>query len=229
MALKVAITQPFFFPYAGYHRLFAAADVFIALDCVQFPRRGWVHRNRLTHRNGQTEWLTLPLLKAPRDTTRVCDLRFAPDANERLSAQSDAFPAIARACNAFPELKELLLDINSSPTNYLLRTLLWTTRVLGIERPIICSSTLQIPDSFRSQERLIEICRRVGATHYVNAPSGRDLYCPSDFALANLKLEFLPSYTGSYSSILERLGEESPETIRAELLDNLTELEGAAA
>jgi hypothetical protein len=36
----VAVMQPYFMPYAGYFRLFAAADVFVLFDCVQFPRRG---------------------------------------------------------------------------------------------------------------------------------------------------------------------------------------------
>ena len=40
----VALMQPYFFPYAGYFRLFAAVDTFIIYDCVQFPRRGRVHR-----------------------------------------------------------------------------------------------------------------------------------------------------------------------------------------
>lgn len=228
MTLKVAITQPFFFPYAGYHRLFAAADVFVALDCVQFPRRGWVHRNRLMHRNGGIEWLTLPMVKAPRDTTRICDLRFTADAQHRLTAQFDAFPAIADACAAHPELRRLLLDTSSTPSNYLLRTLLWTTRVLGIERPIISSSSLNVPDSYRARSRLIEICRRIGATHYINAPSGRDLYSQEDFNQANLVLEFLPSYAGSYGSVLERLGAEPPRAIQAELMGNLQALETAA-
>src|SRR5437016_2188558 len=61
----VAIMQPYFLPYAGYFRLFAASDLFVIYDCVQFPRRGWVHRNRLTDARGLERWLTLPLEKAP--------------------------------------------------------------------------------------------------------------------------------------------------------------------
>ena len=57
----VAIMQPYFYPYAGYFRLFARADLFVVYDCVQFPRRGWVHRNRLTGADGQLQWLTLLL------------------------------------------------------------------------------------------------------------------------------------------------------------------------
>jgi hypothetical protein len=42
----VAVMQPYFLPYPGYFRLFAAADQVALFDCVQFPRRGWVHRSR---------------------------------------------------------------------------------------------------------------------------------------------------------------------------------------
>ena len=58
-----AVMQPYFFPYAGYFRLFAASDLFVIYDCVQFPRRGWVHRNLLPDASGSERWLTLPLEK----------------------------------------------------------------------------------------------------------------------------------------------------------------------
>ena len=71
----VAVMQPYFMPYAGYFRLFAAADLVAIFDCVQFPRRGWVHRNRLPGRNGETQWLTLPLQKATTGT-QINNLKF---------------------------------------------------------------------------------------------------------------------------------------------------------
>jgi len=79
----VAIMQPYFNPYAGYFRLLAAADLFVNYDCVQFPRRGWVYRNRLPDSNGAAGWLTLPLEKAPRSAT-FGDLRFPADSIARL-------------------------------------------------------------------------------------------------------------------------------------------------
>jgi hypothetical protein len=72
--------QPYFLPYAGYFRLFALSDLFVVYDCVQFPRRGWLHRNRLQNINKKPRWLTLPLLKADRDTTRIMDLQFKENA-----------------------------------------------------------------------------------------------------------------------------------------------------
>src|SRR5258708_33697304 len=82
---SVAIMQPYFIPYAGYFRLLAASDLFVIYDCVQFPRRGWVHRNRLVDRNGALRWLTLPLQSAPQNVL-IRDLQFTSDA-EALVAQ----------------------------------------------------------------------------------------------------------------------------------------------
>ena len=76
---RVAVMQPYFFPYAGYFRLLHAVDDFVIFDCVQFPRRGRVHRTQVPGPTGQVEWLTLPLARHSRDTL-IRDLAFAPDA-----------------------------------------------------------------------------------------------------------------------------------------------------
>ena len=46
-SLKIAIMQPYFFPYIGYFNLINMTDIFVFLDNVQFNRRGWIHRNKL--------------------------------------------------------------------------------------------------------------------------------------------------------------------------------------
>lgn len=72
--MKIAVMQPYYYPYAGYFRLFAAVDLFVFLDCVQFNRRGYVHRYMS---NGK--WTTLPIKKTDRDTTRIVDLEWRDD------------------------------------------------------------------------------------------------------------------------------------------------------
>src|SRR6478736_5469653 len=93
MSHTVAIMQPYFIPYAGYFRLFAATDLFVIYDCVQFPRRGWVHRNQLPGADGVSRWLTLPLEHAERDTL-IKDLKFRPDARGILEGDAHRFPAL---------------------------------------------------------------------------------------------------------------------------------------
>ena len=50
--------QPYFFPYVGYFGLLAHVDEFVIFDCVQFPRRGRVHRTEVTPASdGEQRWL----------------------------------------------------------------------------------------------------------------------------------------------------------------------------
>ena len=44
---KIAIMQPYFFPYLGYWQLMSMVDEFIVYDNIQFSKRGWIHRNRI--------------------------------------------------------------------------------------------------------------------------------------------------------------------------------------
>src|SRR5215216_742373 len=80
----IAVMQPYFFPYLGHFRLLSSVDIFVHFDCVQFPRRGYVHRNQMPKyppagTEQQKYWLTLPLAAQAQDV-RIADLAFAPDA-----------------------------------------------------------------------------------------------------------------------------------------------------
>ena len=213
--------QPYFMPYAGYFRLFAAADLFVALDCVQFPRRGWVHRNRLTDENKELQWLTVPLKKGDRDTTRICDLRFQENAKMALFEQTRRFPALQRIGETHSDLADLLFNLGNDPTEYLISTLTEMAGILGLNCPIMRSSTLNIESRFKAQQRIIEIARQIGATGYINAPGGKDLYDDASFKKAGLTLDFLPDYRGGFSSILERVIDDGIDPVMKEIHQNL--------
>ena len=216
----VAVIQPYFFPYAGYFRLFAAADVVVMFDCVQFPRRGWVHRNRFALASGELEWLTLPLAKAERDA-RIDELRFAPDARPRLEAELRRFPDLEGARTSEP-LVAKMLDVSGDVTEYLCGLVRDVTSALGLERRTIRSSTLAIDPALRAQDRVIAIVKAVGGTHYVNPSGGRELYDHPSFERAGLQLGFFEPYQGSMDSILTRLIHEPAATIASEIAREAT-------
>jgi WbqC-like protein family len=202
--LTVAIMQPYFFPYAGYFRLFAASDLFVIYDCVQFPRRGWVHRNLLIDSSGVERWLTLPLEKAPQSVL-IRDLRFPPDAAQILAERLRPFPLVASDPAAVAPILAALTDVKETPLDYIERLLELTVAYCGLPWRTVRSSSLNVPAEFHGQDRIIEIARRVGARRYVNAPGGRELYDPTAFAETGIELGFLPPYTGPNASILTRI------------------------
>jgi hypothetical protein len=213
----VAIMQPYFIPYAGYFRLFAASDLFVIYDCVQFPRRGWVHRNKMPGADGRECWLTLPLAKMPRDA-RIRDLSFGLDAAAILQERMRGIPLIAGPKQPAPEILELVKSVAGTPVDYLERLLREIVLYLGLPWRTIRSSSLGLPESLRGQDRIIEIARRLGATRYVNAPGGRALYDPDRFAEAGLELRFLDPYQGPSWSILQRILEEGQQSLSEDIL-----------
>ena len=200
----IAIMQPYFVPYAGYFRLFAASDLFVIYDCVQFLRRGWVHRNRLVDAAGAERWLTLPLEKAARDAL-ICDLRFPPDAVQIFANRLRHFPLAAADPGSVEPVLAALRDVAGSPLDYIERLLERTVAYCGIPWRVVRSSSLNVPAEFRGQDRIIEIARRLGAGRYINAPGGRALYDHDAFARAGIELRFLPDYGGSHLSVLTRI------------------------
>jgi len=196
--------------------------MFIFLDCVQFPRRGWVHRNQLLSQQGEKAWLTLPLQKGDRNTTMIKDLCFLDDAQDTLLKQLDSFPALRTMKADQPELFSLISDLGDDATEYLIKTAIYTARKLGINKPFIRSSTLNVSRDLKAQDRIIAIAKAVDATEYINLAGGVDLYDPSAFSKNGLNLHFLPQYEGSYLSMLERLIHEQPEQVSEEIMNGIS-------
>jgi hypothetical protein len=171
---------------------------------VQFPRRGWVHRNVLPDASGAPNWLTLPLEKAPQEVL-IRDLRFPPDADRELASRLRKFPLKARDPEAVQPILEALYEVRGTPLDYIEHLLELTAIYCGLQWRTLRSSSLRVPDAFRGQDRIIEIARRLGARRYVNAPGGRALYNAATFDNAGIELCFLSDYTGPKASILSRM------------------------
>lgn len=213
--MRIAVMQPYFYPYAGYFRLFAATDLFVVLDNVQFPRRGWVHRNRLPDRTGKSAWLTLPLVKTPRDAT-IAVQRFRDDAATALREQSRRFPALVD--NEDDELVELLNATEGALVDYLVAQLSAVCTRLDITTPMVRASTIEIDPELRAADRLIAITRALGADVYVNSPGGRALYDRATFASQGVELCFLTDHDGPVHSMLHRVLTEPSGSLRAEIV-----------
>jgi hypothetical protein len=197
--------QPYFFPYAGYFRLFAAVDTFIIYDCVQFPRRGRVHRVEAPGPNGAPEWLTLPLAYHPRDVL-IRNLRFADNARKYFDERLARFPWVHTATGHNARLiRNFLYEPLNSVVDYLEAGLRLTINLLKIDTAIVRSSELNVDPSLRGQARVIATVRAVGATRYVNASGGRALYDPVAFRQSGIELAFLEPYEGRFRYLLPAL------------------------
>ncbi len=215
--MKIAIMQPYFIPYAGYLRLFCAADLFVIYDCVQFPRRGWVHRNQLYNAKNELNWITLPLLKQPMDV-KIKDLRFRDDSEVLWQHELNQFKAMEALTIKYPKLFEILKHLKLTPRDYLVNCLKEVCHILDLPFNIAFSSQLDLDPNVKGQERIIKIVKYFAGTDYINSPGGTALYDPDAFARQDIKLHFLTGYQGEYCSIIENLISLDPEILKTKLL-----------
>ncbi|PYN46187.1 MAG: hypothetical protein DMD95_06985 [Candidatus Rokuibacteriota bacterium] len=189
--MKIAIHQPHYLPWLGYFAKWAAADLFVFLDTVQYEKNGWQNRNRIKTRDGP-RWLTAPV--RARLGTAIRDVMIdttQPWRARHLRAIDNAY---ARA-PSWPRHRDELQSFYGREWDRLaplaVESARWLARALGISIPTRLASDLTLPDRDRTDAtaRLVGLCQAVGADIYL---AGRDgaLYLDADqFAAAGIAVE----------------------------------------
>jgi WbqC-like protein len=214
----VAVMQPYFYPYAGYFRLLAAANTFVVFDDVQFPRRGRVHRCEIPGPDGAARWLTLPLAPAPRDAL-ITELAFARDARSTFDARLQRLPWLMNGRGPLADrTRTHVFGALDTPAAFVEAGLRLVAETLRLPARFIRSSELAVDSSLRGYERVIAVVEAAGGTVYVNAPGGRALYEPRDFDRHGITLRFLEPYRGRYPYLLRALVEGDPGSLRADIV-----------
>jgi hypothetical protein len=193
---RVAIVQSSYIPWKGYFDLIRASDEFILLDDVQFTKRDWRSRNRIKTQHGPA-WLTIPvrtkgLYRQLIQDTYVSDPRWgeAHWATLRASyARAPFFRTYEDELAALYEPREG--DERLSDVNF--RFITTMCALLGITTPIKWSTDYGATAG--RNERVIELCRKAGATDYLSGPSARGYLDEAQFNAAAIQVQFA-DYSG---------------------------------
>jgi WbqC-like protein family len=185
--VKVAIHQPQYLPWLGYVAKWAAADLLIVLDTVQYEKNGWQNRNRIKTAGG-ARWLTVPV--RVRLGTRIADVALdceQPWASRHLRALEHAYadaPYWRVHRDALMTLYEPAWD-RLSPVAVASAT--WLGRALGVGTPVRLASSLAVDDDDPTG-RLIALCRAVGADTYLAGGHGARYLDGTRFAEAGIRV-----------------------------------------
>jgi hypothetical protein len=209
--MKIAIMQPYFWSQVGYYRLFAGSDLMVYYDDAQYMKEGWINRNKLTLFNGKKDWFTLPLKKAPLEV-RIRDLEWAGDAARLLERQ----------VRRFPVLSGMKFNLSVSPYEFIVRSNMLDCYSLKIPFHTIEASRLGVDPALRGQARVLAMCKKLGATEYINTNGGRALYDEAAFAQEGIKLSFLPGVVNMGASI-ERIAQDGVDNVRKEIYKRIAE------
>ena len=196
--MRLAIMQPYFFPYIGYFQLIAAVDQFIVYDNIKYTKKGWINRNRML-KNGKDEMFSLPL-KSDSDYLDVCKRELAADFNrdKLLNQIKSAYRRAPYFAQTFPVVEQIVRYEDANLFRFLHHSIVKTCEHLEIKTEIKISSSLAIDHGLKNQDKVLSLCEAVGASTYVNAIGGKELYSKETFREKGLELKFIQSKPFEY-------------------------------
>ncbi len=175
-------------------------DQFVVYDDVQYINKGWINRNRILSA-GADKMFTVPLVKAPREALihqRTISPAWGSERERFIKMIRHAYSKAPFFESCFELVSDLVGGDEHNLSEYVVRSMKGVAGYLGIETPMINSKNLGLGCDSSGEERILEICDKLGATAYVNAIGGRDLYHVDLFAERNIMLSFLQSETIVY-------------------------------
>ena len=191
--MKIAIMQPYLFPYIGYFQLMNVVDEFIVYDNIQFTKKGWINRNRILV-NGTDSYITAPL-KDDSDYLNIVDRRLAdtwPLSKKKiLNRISETYKKAPCFASAYPLVEEAIACEENNLFKFIFHSLVLIKEYLDIQTPLIVSSSVSIDHALRSEDKVIELCKARKADSYINPIGGVELYDKGRFESNRITLQFI--------------------------------------
>jgi hypothetical protein len=223
--MKVTIHQPQYFPYGGFFQKVSLSDLYVVMDDAQYDKR-FTNRNRIIAPRGPI-WISVPINKkqkfAPNSQVEINNEMAWKDLHWKrlqLSYNNSRFFHLYK--DYFEQIYnrnwEMLIDLDLST---LKQVISW----LGLKTKVILESELKV--TTKSTERLVDVCKAVGADTYVAGTGSKNYMNESLFTRNNVLVEYqkwapiryrqhLASVNGFIPnlSIIDMLANLGPDTLK---------------
>lgn len=213
--------QPYFMPYLGYWQLINAVDKIIIYGYLNFIKGGWVNRNRIIQKNGEINYITVPLRKqSPSLLISEVQIDNSVNWSERMLKTiminykkapyfDQIYPLIEKVLS---KRYDTLMSINAESICGIAEFLEIDTiidcdneRFVELEEKLARIDTdyslfpyLEKTRPEKMVARMLEQCRMENSQHLINALGGMELYDKKEFEQYGIKLEFIKMNDISY-------------------------------
>lgn len=226
---RIAIMQPYFFPYIGYFQLIQAVDIFVFYDDVNYMNRGWINRNNILI-NHQAQLISIPCKQASQNKL-INEVELGLDdksCQKLLSTVQMAYKKAPFFREVFPIFEKTLSNKGLNIAQLASSSVKEVAAYLGL--PVIFKNSSEhfFNRELKKADRLIDICHQESIFNYVNPPGGREIYTKGYFFEKKINLQFLIPKAVTYTqysksfvpwlSILDVLMFNNKEFINNELL-----------
>lgn len=189
--MKIACIQSGYIPWKGYFDIIHDVDVFVFLDDVQMTKRDWRSRNKIKTAKG-TEWLTVPFQGGR--SQLISDVKIVQ--NDWQKRHLKTLQHNYQKAPFFHKYDTLLAWLFEQPhenlSTFNQATIIKVCEILGLKTRFICSTDLQ--PSGTKDDRLIDICQKLGATSYLSGPKAKNYIDTEKFLEAGIELAYKDYY-----------------------------------
>ncbi|MCC4282815.1 WbqC family protein [Marinobacter salarius] len=189
--MKLAVMQPYLFPYIGYFQLIYAADLFLIYDDVSYIKQGYINRNSVLSPNGRARF-TVPVPGASSNKL-ISELAFSTDVSKVLRTLEQSYSKAPFFSVVFPMIRDILEHEDRSIALVCQKSYQTVFSYLGLEKQLEKTSELDYDRSASARDRLLTLCHKFDADCYINASGGRELYAKDEFAERGVALKFIDS------------------------------------
>lgn len=190
--MKLAIMQPYLFPYVGYFNLASQVDKFVFYDDVSYIKNGWINRNRLIF-SGEVKYFTIPLRGASSNLL-INKVEMQPKSVWLRKILESIKQSYSKAPN-FQQCYEFIVGVLDNDTvsisELAKHSVVSTSKLLGLGTNFIYTSSIYENAHLKGVERVIDICSKERADMYVNLPGGQNLYEEQIFRDFGIELKFI--------------------------------------
>ncbi len=204
--MRLAVMQPYFFPYLGYFQLIDAADRFVVYGNFNFRKSSWITRNQVIGKTSKKPIWIRADVSGQSSFTRIRDIRVLRDGTWRrrtLETIDLNYRHAPHFNEIYPALENMIHRQEQRIGAYNLENIREMCSLIGIDTPVVRGDDmfLDVEEGLQErakqaglepmEQRIIEFCQREGAGAYLNPMGGTELYRRESFEKNGLKLRFV--------------------------------------
>ena len=197
--MKIGVMQPYFMPYVGYFQLMAAVDKYVIFDDVNYIKRGWSARNNIIV-NGLKHLFNIAVEGGSQNNlyTQVTVIDDFTKLRKTLEMAYKKAPYFHDTMNI---LEKVFVFEDRRFNQFIRNSFSVILDYLGIETELLLSSDLSNNKELKGKDKILDICRLLGASEYYNAIGGQELYDRQEFADNGIKLGFVEPTLVPYAQL----------------------------
>jgi hypothetical protein len=194
--MTIAIMQPYLFPYIGYWQLINAADTFVIYDDVNYINKGYINRNSILV-NGKSQQFTLELIGVSQNKL-INKIEVGNNVQKLLKTIEMSYKKAPYFNTIFPMIEDILNQKEKNLAKFIGNSLQKLSAYLEINTKFIYSSDIEKDNELKAQDKVLDICKKLGTINYINAIGGKELYNKKKFEEQDIQLDFLETKLVKY-------------------------------